>query len=175
MCYSRATLFRDGSADLTSKVNQHLLKGPPPRSFHDFHKSSKKNPGRYVIPPFSAIESQLVDFWERYGERTKAYRDCFIHFATLAGATWQHHVNMKWENGRWHVDFELPNNPETKSYDSFTYDGKCDALHICLEISQGTTATLEALMRVCLDKWNAQLDKAVAKFEVRNVRIGEAL
>ena len=74
----------------------------------------KSGLGRFRVSPFDAVERELTDFWVRDGKRTKAYRDCFLHFATLAGATWQHHVNMRFVNGAWRASLELPSNPEIK-------------------------------------------------------------
>ncbi len=157
---------------LSTLTTAGLLKSAP-SSLHDFYNKAKKEPGSYLIHPHDEIEDQLTAFWEKHGERTKDYRDCFSHFAALSGATWQHNVNMIWANGSWNADFELPDNPATKSYKSFTYDLRLDALQVCTEISKETTKLLDVLMNICLVKWNAKLDKNQVRSEVRNVRISD--
>ncbi len=144
-----------------------------PSSMRKFYEQSMHKPALYPTDP-PDVKATLKSFWEVTGKRTKAYRDCFNHYVSLSGPTWQHAVNMQWANGLWKPLFLLPDNPESRSYDAFKFDNRLDALDVSTHIHGMTTALLKSVIAACLSKWQAAVhDKSTAQLTVRNVRIGD--
>lgn len=148
-----------------------ILEGAP-NSLHDFYKKASQKPDVYLTNP-SEVKESLLTFWKKTGLRTKEYRDCFNHSVSLSGPTWQHAVNMQWENRSWKVSFHLPDNPTSNSYRLFMFDKKLDALKVATEINEETDRFLRLLMATCSTKWNAEVgDSPQEQFTLNNVVIG---
>ncbi|MDD8027297.1 MAG: hypothetical protein PHI34_12365 [Acidobacteriota bacterium] len=146
-----------------------VLNASAPDSLHEY----SKHPGNYHCDPVEA-ERLLMSFWNKFGQPTKNYRDCFNHFVSLSGPTWQHEVNMRWRNGSWKAALYLPDNPEIKSYSKFTFGKYLDALEICANINDNTKDFLRLLMKICSTKWNASIENSEHfQFTIRSIKIDE--
>lgn len=144
-----------------------------PHSMNDYIKRSVKNPGKFPTDP-PDLETKLVSFWEKTGSRVKSYRDCFNHYVSLSGPTWQQAVNMRWSIDSWVPKFYLPDNPECNSFDSFKFDLKIDALELSSSLHKATRELIEFLASACMLKWHADLTKdGATQFTLRNVSISK--
>lgn len=74
----------------------------------------------------------LKHSWNSSGRRLKAYRDCLSHADALDDGG-----NTCWltqQNGRWHMTYKLPANPEAKSHYKFDFENGPDSLTYCWEM-----------------------------------------
>jgi hypothetical protein len=144
-----------------------------PSSFHKFYESETRQHGTYSSEP-PELGAELTTFWAKIGQRTKDYRDCFSHYVSLAGPTWQHAVKIKWTNGSWKATLCLPDNPDAKSHKAFTFDANLDALGVCTQINVETERFLKRLMEVCAKKWEANADVIQdTQITLHNIRLGD--
>jgi len=118
-----------------------------------------------------AIDGILRTFWSSCGERTKAYRDSLVHYASLSGLVYQTAINMQLENGSWQIRLFLPDNPESNSYGAFTFNKRIEAVALCDKILSETRTLLAGVLNACLAKWGAE--PSPASFTIKGVVIGE--
>lgn len=144
-----------------------------PSSFEAFYKNKSKNPKCY--PCYSpALSIELLDFWTKTGSITKAYRDCFTHFFSFSGPTWQHAMNMKCINGEWKATFYLPDNPQGKSYAALKFDSNLDALTLCKKLHNESDNLVKKLMDTCLSKWNVNNNNNKDfTLTLKNIKLGD--
>lgn len=144
----------------------------PPNSLHDFYKKTNKGVNFSADP--LEIVGILTSGWTTVGNLTKAYRDCFAHFISLCGLTWQTAINVKWINGTWKVNLYLPDNPESRSYERLKFNKNIDAYECCMNIFKNTERVLESAIKICLKKWKTSAEAiSVDSFMLRGVKIGD--
>ena len=85
--------------------------------------------------------------WSDYYVRLRQYRDCFHHNAHF-GARLPFAMGVRIDS-YWGLSVRLPDNPESKSYDAFTYDEDIDSLNygwsLLNSIFDFTVQTFEAI------------------------------
>jgi len=79
------------------------------------------------------LRDRLQASWDRFGPKLKAYRDCVQHHTSLEMGLGSVDV-MKGANGLWSTLVRIPDNPEVKSRQGFTFAGHNDALRYSMTI-----------------------------------------
>ncbi len=81
------------------------------------------------------LKARLDTSWREVGERITEYRDCLQHYVPidfgLASASME-----KRDGGFWSVRIRIPDNPETRSKEAFTYGRDLDALGYCRSVAE---------------------------------------
>jgi len=73
------------------------------------------------------LAERLENSWSTVGQKLKAYRDCTQHFASTDGGLCTV-MMQQLRPDMWRASARIPDNPEAKSKNKFTYVGNLDAL-----------------------------------------------
>ena len=81
------------------------------------------------------LKAHLDTSWKEVGKRITEYRDCLQHYVPvdfgLASASME-----KRDGGFWSARIRIPDNPETRSKEAFTYGRGLDALAYCRSVAE---------------------------------------
>ena len=74
-----------------------------------------------------SLKATIDESWNQYFAHAKEYRDCIQHYVSPGEARSYADIQRK-EPGFWSMSAWLPDNPEARSSDKFTYKNRLDAL-----------------------------------------------
>ncbi|MCL4561029.1 MAG: hypothetical protein M1281_10480 [Chloroflexi bacterium] len=73
------------------------------------------------------IRKDLQSSWDKWGSRLTSYRDCIMHYCPVDFGMSNVFLHQEFPNV-WTVRAPIPDNPNARSKDKFTYKDKIDAL-----------------------------------------------
>jgi hypothetical protein len=79
-----------------------------------------------------AVKERVEDTWDNRLAHAKEYRDCIQHYVAVGSASWA--MLTRIDNLFWTMLLRIPDNPETKSAQHFTFDRDLDAMTYAWEL-----------------------------------------
>lgn len=101
------------------------LKISLPSSMNDYVKKIKNRPKSEVE---SKLYQLILNYWDDNGFKVKQYRDLDQHYGQLF-----HNAIINNASPPTNIELRLPDNPEAKSWNKFTYHKKTDAIDFIQE------------------------------------------
>jgi hypothetical protein len=92
-----------------------------------------------------ALRTQLLRSWNDYGKVAREYRNCILHYTDTEFGFGSVHM-LKHPLGVRSAFARIPDNPEARSRNKFTYQNERDALNYSLDLTAEVTAYLTAIV-----------------------------
>jgi hypothetical protein len=93
------------------------------------------------------LQNMIEDSWRRFFATAKEYRDC-IHHYVAPGADHGFACMQRHDPGFWTMTAWLPDNPEARSAQAFTFNGQLDALTYAWSL---TNRVVQITKTICIE------------------------